>query len=249
MEILPYLTTAKRGYTCKGDLCEVIQCILYKLKMGCQWHLIPTMAIFTEVVLHYKTIFGKFRQWCKDGSWQKSWESLLERNRDKIDLSSADLDGSHTVARRGGEEVGGAAHKAAQTTNAISVADCKGIPIAMSDPKSGRHHDVHEIENSLDQIFGMMRNAGIPTDGLFLNADAGFDCHDLRRKCESVGIIANVDFNSHTQNDEKYLLDTELLALRYSIERMHGWIPFDPFSTVSTKLLPVGKGGICWHSM
>lgn len=119
----------------------------------------------------------------------------------------------------------------------------------MSDPKSGRHHDVHEIENSLDQIFGTMRNAGIPTDGLFLNADAGFDCHDFRRKCESVGIIANVDFNNHTKNDEKYLLDTKLLSLRYSIERMHGWIPFDPFSTVSTKLLPVGKGGICWHSM
>ena len=82
--------------------------------------MIPTKAIFTDVVLHYKTIFGKFRQWCKDGSWQKSWESLLERNRDKIDLSSADLDGSHTVARRGGEEVGGAAHKAAQTTNAAA---------------------------------------------------------------------------------------------------------------------------------
>ncbi len=45
MEILPYLTTAKRGYTCKGDLCEVIQCILYKLKTGCQWHMIPTVAI------------------------------------------------------------------------------------------------------------------------------------------------------------------------------------------------------------
>ena len=116
MEILPYMTTAKRGYTSKGDLCEVIQCILYKLKTGCQWHMIPTVAIFTGVVLHYKIILGKFRQWCKDGSWQKSWESLLGRNRDKIYLSSADLYGNHTVARRGGEEVGGAAHKAAQTT-------------------------------------------------------------------------------------------------------------------------------------
>lgn len=68
MEILPYMTNAKRGYKCKGDLCEVIQCILYKLKTGCQWHMIPTKAIFTDTVLHYKTIFGKFRQWCKDGS-------------------------------------------------------------------------------------------------------------------------------------------------------------------------------------
>lgn len=250
MEILPYLTTAKRGYTSKGDLCEVIQCILYKLKTGCQWHMIPTVAIFTEVVLHYKTIFGKFRQWCKDGSWQKSWESLLGRNRDKIDLSSADLDGSHTVARRGGEEVGGAAHKAAQTTNAIFITDRQGIPVAISEPKSGKHHDVHEIGTSLDQIFGMMGNAGISTDGLFLNADAGFDCHDFRRKCESAGIIANVDFNNHTKNDQKYLLDAELLSLRYTIERTNAWMDsFRPYSTVSTKRFPAGKGGICWISM
>ena len=114
-----------------------------------------------------------------------------------IDLSSADLDGSHTVARRGGEEVGGAAHKAAQTTNAIFIADRQGIPVAMSEPKSGKHHDVHEIAKSLDHIFGMMEKAGIPIDGLSLNADAGFDCHDFRRKCDSAGIIANVEFNNH----------------------------------------------------
>ena len=27
----------------------------------------------------------------------------------------------------------------------------------------------------------MMDNAGISIDGLFLNADAGFDCHDFRK--------------------------------------------------------------------
>ena len=35
-EILPHLPAAKRGYVPKGDLAEVIQCFLYKLKMGCQ---------------------------------------------------------------------------------------------------------------------------------------------------------------------------------------------------------------------
>ena len=37
-EILPHLFVAKRGYVSKSDLSEVIQCILYKLKTGCQWH-------------------------------------------------------------------------------------------------------------------------------------------------------------------------------------------------------------------
>ena len=46
-EILPYLSVAKRSYVTKSDLVEVIQCILYKLKTGCQWHMLPVSAIFT----------------------------------------------------------------------------------------------------------------------------------------------------------------------------------------------------------
>ena len=38
-EILPHLSVAKRGYVIKSDLSEVVQYILYKLKTGCQWHI------------------------------------------------------------------------------------------------------------------------------------------------------------------------------------------------------------------
>lgn len=138
----------------------------------------------------------------------------MGHHRDKLDL-----DGSHTVALRGGEEVGGAADKAANTTNALYVSDRQGLPISITEPKSGKHHDVHEINRSLDQLFGMITNAGISIDDLFLNADAGFDCHDFRRRCKQENVIANVDFNKHTKNDEKYLLDTQLFALRCCIEQ------------------------------
>ena len=46
-EILPYLSVAKRGYVTKSDLVEVTQCILYKLKTGCQWHILPVPSFFT----------------------------------------------------------------------------------------------------------------------------------------------------------------------------------------------------------
>ena len=38
-EILPFLSVAKRGYVTKSDLLEVVQCIRYKLKAGCLWHI------------------------------------------------------------------------------------------------------------------------------------------------------------------------------------------------------------------
>ncbi|WP_455075384.1 transposase, partial [Prevotella fusca] len=72
-EILPHLSVAKRGYICQSCLSEVIQCILYRLKTGCQWYMLPVSLFFTRKVLHYKTVYGHFRKWCKKGEWQKVW--------------------------------------------------------------------------------------------------------------------------------------------------------------------------------
>ena len=75
-EILPYLSVAKSGYVTKSDLVEVIQCILYKLKTGCQWHMLPVSAIFTGRVLSYKSVYAHFRKWSKNGEWEKVWSEF-----------------------------------------------------------------------------------------------------------------------------------------------------------------------------
>ena len=43
-EILRHLSVSKRGYASKSDLAEVVQCIFYKLKTGCQWQVIFVFA-------------------------------------------------------------------------------------------------------------------------------------------------------------------------------------------------------------
>ena len=66
-ESLPYLSVEKRGYVTKSDLVEGIQCILYKLKTGCQWHMLPVSAIFTGRVLSYMSVYAHFRKWSRNG--------------------------------------------------------------------------------------------------------------------------------------------------------------------------------------
>jgi transposase len=105
MEIIPHLSEAKRGFKTKSCLEENVNGILYKLKTGCQWHLLSVGSLFSEVVLSYKTVFEHFRKWCKDGSWKQAWISLLKANKLHLDLSSASIDGSHTPAIRGGGAV------------------------------------------------------------------------------------------------------------------------------------------------
>lgn len=67
-----------------------------------------------------------------------------------------------------------------KTTNALYLTDNQGIPIAISSPISGNHHDLYQIDTHLDELFQTLEKAKITTNGLFVNADAGFDSKDFR---------------------------------------------------------------------
>ena len=225
MEIVPYLPTPKRGFKTEVPLYEIVNCILYKLKTGIQWHLLPILDLFSDKTLHYKTIFGYYRKWCKENVWKTCWIGFLGRNKGKIDLSSSDLDGSHTIALRGGEEVGYQGRKKRKTTNALYFTDRQGIPLAMSKPVSGNHHDLYDIELHFDEIIKVLQQATISVDGLFMNADAGFDAENLRRICQQKGIIANITQNKRNSGrDSELYFDEELYKERYSIERTNAWM-------------------------
>ena len=194
-EILPHLSVAKRGYICQSSLSEVIQCILYKLKTSCQWYMLPVSSFFTGKVLHYKTVYGHFRKWCKKGEWQKVWTTLLNRYKSFLDMSSIDLDGSHTTALHGGECQSYQVRKKRKTTNAIYVTDRQGMPLAMSTPVAGSHNDLYNISEVVKEVFSQLAKSDVSIDGLILNADAGFDAKEFRHMCRRMGVFANVAFN------------------------------------------------------
>ena len=96
-------TGNKRGFKPKAPLYEIVNAILYKLKRGIQWEFLPVEILFENEVLHYKTVFGHYGKWCELDVWKSCWIELLNANKPHLDLSSGDLDGSHTTALRGGE--------------------------------------------------------------------------------------------------------------------------------------------------
>jgi len=183
-------------------------------------------------VLSYKTVFGHFRKWCKDGSWKQAWINLLSDKKSCLDLSSASIDGSHTPALRGGEAVAYQGRKKRKTTNALYFTDSQGLPLVMSSPVAGNHHDLYKIETSLSALFEPLFKASISLDGLFVNADSGFDCKVFREICLREGICPNVDFNHRNgnNNDKYYILDEILYKERFTIERTNAWM--DSFRSI-----------------
>jgi transposase len=224
---VPHLSKGKRGPQCKVGLWRIVRAILKRLKTGSQWRELPMRELFGRHTISWKTVYYYFSKWSKDGSWYRLWIALLKIYKSFLDMSSVALDGSHTLAKRGGESVGYQGRKKAKTTNMLFLTDKQGIPLACANPVAGNHNDLFEIEKSVFKIIGTLSDSKIEHKGLFMNADAGFDSQKLRNICDQLEITANFDINKRNsknpdQND--YYFDNQLYKERFAVERTNAWI-------------------------
>jgi len=225
-EIVPYLPGQSRGFPPTVPIVEIVNAILYKLKTGVHWCLLPVGALFSDRSLSWQSVYHHFRKWSLSGAWRSCWTELLQRHGGELDLSSVDLDGSHTPAIRGGECVEYQGRKKGRTTNALYLTDRQGIPLAMSEPVAGNHNDLFDIEVQFEVVTATLEDADIPVEGLFMNADAGFDSRDFREACCAKEVNANICFNKrngNTDHRDEYF-DQDLYDQRYAIERTNAWM-------------------------
>lgn len=98
---------------------------------------------------------------------------------------------------------------------------------------TANRHDLFEIESLFKEICNLLKKAGVNLNGLFLNADPGFDGENFRKVCESENIIPNIKpnprNNSKAQNLKSYqngthIFDEELYKDRSVIEHSNAWI-------------------------
>lgn len=224
--LLVYLIPRSKKRKTKVPLWRIVKAIIYRLKTSCQWRELPVAMFCSKVVISWQTVYYYFNKWSEAGLWKQNWNKLLASNKSCLDLSSIELDGSHTPTKRGGQQVGYQGRKKSKTTNALFLTDKNGLPIAMSEPIAGNHNDLFDIENVFQKMVEDMHSVGINPNGLFMNADAGFDSHSLRKMCKGHGIIANIDFNKRNSKtaEYEYLLDDKLYKERFSVERTNAWI-------------------------
>lgn len=223
--ILPYISKGKRGRTPKEDWWRIVKAIIERLETGCQWRKLP-MKEFFQGQYSWRSVYHHWRRWCRDGSWQHLWKALLKRNKHFLDISNANIDGSHTRAIKGGEAVGYQGRKKAKTSNMLSISDSKGLPIALGEVQSGEHNDTYRIDAVMRAMVKDLKEAGIEVEGLFFNADASFDTKAMRKVSAEYGIELNTPINTRngkgSERDEYF--DDLLYKRRSAIERSYAWL-------------------------
>jgi len=242
-EICPYLKFGNGLKNTKVKDYQVVQAILYRLKTGCQWRELPMKQFFK---IHYKwqSVYYHFQKWCKDGSFEMAWQEVLKKYKSILDLSSIQLDGTHTPTKRGGQAVDYQGRKKCKTSNMLILADSRGTPVACSEAVAGNHNDAYNLETNVEAMLKDIRASQISTDGLFLNADAGFDTSDFRKFCIANDITPNIDVNKRNGGEKDYLFDDLLYKCRFVVERTNAWL--DAFKAI---LVRFETNKIHWKSL
>lgn len=236
--IVPNLILGKRGRKLRVPVLSIVEAILYRLKTGCQWRELPMRQFFGDTEYGWNSVFQHFNRWCAAGCWQKAWIVFLKAHRHLLRLDSASLDGSHTPAKRGGEAAAYQERKACVTTNALFLCDSQGVMLTMGEPQAGNHHDLHGIESVFAGMLAQLEAAEIGVDGLFLNADAGFDSAALKQQCATENIHLNVKPNPRNKKNPDrhdpyasfHVFDELLHKNRTTIEHANAWL--DAFKAI-----------------
>ena len=73
------------------------------------------------------------------------WQASILTIRDDLNLSELNLDGSHTLAKKGGESVAYQGRKKAKTCNLLPIMDANGYVIASTGIIAGKHNDAYNL--------------------------------------------------------------------------------------------------------
>ena len=80
--LFPALPPARTGGRPRTvDLREVINGILYVLRAGCSWRMVP------HDLPPWQTLYKYFRRWTRDGTWERVHETLRPMVREAMTLS------------------------------------------------------------------------------------------------------------------------------------------------------------------
>jgi transposase len=221
--LLPHLPFSAHGRRRAAQPVEVVGAILYKLKTGCQWRWLPVRELLPTQPLTWQGVYYYFNQWRKQGTWKQLWLSVLRLNHAALDLSSVQLDGSHTPAKNGGAAVGYQGRKAARTTNTLFLADNTGRPLAVATPQAGNHHDTFALEHVFAELWELLEQAQVRLAGLFPRNRRSTDW----------------------QTADDTPLDPELYRRRLVIEQMNAWL--DGFKTLLVRYETCLENWLAFH--
>lgn len=178
--------------------------------------------------ISWQAVYYHWQKWNAVGCFEQIWQHSIHLIKNELDCKHLNLDGSHAIAKKGGESVVYQHRKRAKTSNILPITDAEGFIIASTGIVAGNRHDAFNLKSNLQVAFKSIKRLGIRIAGAFFNADSAFDTKDARKVCFNHGLIPNMDENKRNQKrvkrGRKRLFNLMVYKRRFSGERTFAWI-------------------------
>jgi transposase len=201
--------------------------LTYGLSVGQTAHCLRSSG-FRKKEISWQAVYYHWQKWSADGSLERVWQHSIQTIHSDLNLAQLNLDGSHAIAKKGGESVAYQQRKRAKTSNILPITDAQGYVVASTGIVAGNHHDAFCLKAQLQSAFKAIKRLGLLIDRAFFNADSAFDTRDGRKVCFNHGVIPNIAENKRNRQTpkrgRKRLFNADVYKRRFTSERSFAWI-------------------------
>jgi hypothetical protein len=117
--------------------------------------------------ISWQAVYDHFRKWSADGNLEKVWHASIQTVQSDLDLSQLNLDGTHTIAKKGGENGAYQGRKRAKTSNILPILTANDYIVASTGIVAGNHNDAFNLKPHLQAAFRTMKWLGLTIAGAF----------------------------------------------------------------------------------
>jgi transposase len=201
------------------------------LYTGCQWKELPILLNSAgKPEIHYTRIFRIFKHWVRHDVFIKIFENSVWvlKKFDLLDTSILHGDGTTTIAKKGGDNLGYSGHKHLRGDKIVAFCDrlCNVIAPFVTAP--GNKHESKIFPESFDHLKRITKKVGIPLKECVASLDSAYDNHATRRKIFNAGMKPNIKENPRNRKKKKRgrkrMYDEAIFKERFeTIERVFAW--------------------------
>ena len=179
--------------------------------------------------MHYTRIFRVFQYWFDAGCFKKifvnSVAKLFEENILKLDVIHGD--GTSSVAKKGGDNIGRNGHKHNKGDKVIAFCDRDRNILAPFETAPGNKHEGPLLSAALKKLLETAKEVGLNIKNSIISLDSAYDSRENRKVIFNHDMKPNIKENPRNRKDPKgrkkdYI--EEVCQERFeTIERVFAW--------------------------